>query len=259
VIIDSHAHLNFPEFRDDLETVLANATTVGVDGMINIGTDIKTSRESVLLAESYPQIFATVGIHPHDAASFSEVEAELRKLAQHPRVIGIGEIGLDYFRNPSPADTQKAAFISQLKMALELGKPVVLHCRDAYDDLLAVVSKFYLPFCKTSPGIIHSFSGDITQANSFVQAGWLLGINNLITYPKNDFVRDAIKDIPLDKLVVETDCPFLPPQSLRGQRCEPAHTLFVIETIAELKNLSVDEVATATTANLQTLFNISWQ
>jgi len=257
--IDSHSHLNFPQFAGDLPAVLAHAKTSGVAGMVNVGTDLATSRESIALAEQQPYIFATVGIHPHDATSLAADLAALTTLASHPRVLAIGEIGLDYFRDLAPRDIQKSAFIAQLELALTVKKPIVLHCREAYSDMLEILQAHYLGKLEgRAPGILHSFAGSAQDAADFIAAGFLLGVNNLATYPQNESIREALKDISLTKIVLETDCPFLPPQTLRGKRCEPAHIIPVAEMIAAIHSVSVVEVGLATTANLENLLNTSW-
>jgi len=256
-LIDTHAHLNFPQFHPDLEEVINRAWAHGLVAVINIGTDLATSTESVNLASRYTNIYATVGLHPHDADHWEAQIEGLKQLARQPKVIAIGEIGLDYFRNLSAHDQQLGAFRAQLELALQLQKPVVLHCRDAYTEMLALLEDEYIPRIKDyPPGIIHSFAAGPAYAQKFLKLGFYIGINNMITYPQNTSLQEAVKIIPLERLVLETDCPFLPPWPLKGQRCEPAYTVDVARKIAEIKEVAVRAVEETSTSNAQKIFNI---
>lgn len=256
-LIETHAHLNFAEFHEDLENVIEQSRVSGIEVIVNVGTDLVTSQESVNLAERYQFIFATVGVHPHSAAELPDTLSQLKHLATHPKVVAIGEIGLDYFRNLASHTDQVAAFQEQLKLALQIRKPVVLHCRDAYTEVLQILADDYIPQVGTRvPGIVHSFTAGPAVVRRFLQMGFFIGLNNIVTYPKNTSLREAIKDIPLTRIVLETDCPYLPPQALRGQRCEPQYVLEVAKTIAEIKGLSVAEVAAQTTANAKIAFGL---
>jgi len=257
-LIDTHVHLNFPDFREDMELVINRATEFGIVNMINIGTDIRTSQESIKLAERFDFIYATVGIHPHFADKFSEFVNELKVLANHPNVVAIGEIGLDYFRNLSTHQAQIEAFKSQLDLAISVDRPIVLHCRDAYTEMLDILEKHYIPKLSKGriPGVIHSFATGPSHLQKFLKLGFYIGINNLVTYPKNLFLQDAVKMLPLDRIVLETDCPYLPPHYLKGKRCEPIYVADVARKVAELKEISVKQVEDASVNNAKTIFKI---
>ncbi|MFA5010223.1 MAG: TatD family hydrolase [Patescibacteria group bacterium] len=257
VLIDTHAHLNFSQFHPDLEATIDRAWQVGLAVIINVGTDLTTSEESVNLASRYTNIYATVGLHPHDADNWESQIDGLKQLARQPKVVGIGEIGLDYYRNLSAHDHQVSAFRAQLDLAIKVNKPVVLHCRDAYTEMIALLETEYIPqIGNRLPGIIHSFAAGPAYAQKFLKMGFYLGINNMVTYPTNTSLQEAIKIIPLDRMVLETDCPFLPPVSLKGQRCEPAYVVDVARKIAEIKDVPVRSVEAASTANARTIFNL---
>lgn len=257
-LIDSHVHLNFPDFREDLEATIERARAGGLVAMVNVGTDATTSRESVNLAGRYREIYAAVGLHPHFADSFYDIAEELKQLARQPKVVAIGEIGLDYFRNLSAHDKQLTAFSAQLDLAVQLEKPVILHCRDAYAEMLGVLERDYIPRLQGHlPGVIHSFAAGPAYAQKFLKLGFYLGLNNLITYPKTSSLHEAVKIIPLERIILETDCPYLPPQALRGQRSEPVHVAEVARRIAELKEVSVKQVEKITTANARYLFKLT--
>jgi TatD DNase family protein len=257
-LIDTHIHLNFPEFHPDLEAVVERMKTAGVIAAINIGTDAKTSEESVALAERFSWLSAAVGIHPHSAAEVDKQIDTIRSLAKHPKVVAIGEIGLDYFRNEVPAADQVRAFIAQLEIAIKAEKPVILHCRDAYGQVAAVLEDNYIPHLNGRlPGVIHSFTSTPAYAQQFLKLGFYIGINNIVAYPNSTGLQEAVKIIPLDRIVIETDSPYLPPAHLRGTRCEPAYVLEAARKIAELKELPLKQVIDATTANAHRLFKLN--
>ena len=257
-IIDTHAHLNFSQFHPDLEMVIGQAWEAGLVAIINVGTDLTTSTESVNLASRYANIYATVGLHPHYADDWEKQFDGLKQLMRQPKVVAVGEIGLDYFRNLSAHDQQLAAFTAQLDLALQVQKPVVLHCRDAYTEMLALLESDYIPRLEGRlPGVIHSFAAGPAYAQRFLKLGFYIGINNLITYPQNTSLVEAVKVIGLDRIILETDCPFLPPIHLKGERCQPAHVVDVARKIAEIKDVPMSEVEEVTTRNAQTLFNLN--
>lgn len=254
-LIDTHAHINFPQFDVDRPEVIARLKEVGVTQVINVGTDAKTSEESVELSHQLDFVSAAVGIHPHSADDLDAQFDTIRQLAKDPKVVAIGEIGLDYFRNLSTPANQIEAFRKQLDLALFLKKPIIIHCRDAYAEVLAILETDYLP--KVSgyhPGIIHSFAVGPSYAQKFVKLGFCLGINNMVTYPANTQLVEAVSLTPLDRLVLETDAPYLPPQHLKGQRCEPAYVAEVARKIAEIKQVSVKEVLEVTAKTAQSIF-----
>ena len=260
MLIDTHAHLDFRQFDDDRNAVLDRAWQAGVAAIITIGIDLKTSRAAVALAEAHEGVFATVGFHPHDAKSADAVAlAELQELGQHPRVVAIGEMGLDFYRDRSPRDVQRRVFRRQLQIAAELGKPVVIHDREAHADTLETLRQWIAesqPIPSEYRGVLHCFSGGLALAQAAIELGFFIGVDGPITYRNARKLPGIVKALPLDRLLVETDAPFLTPHPHRGQRNEPAYVRLVAERIADVKNLSPAEVAQATTANAKALFEL---
>jgi TatD DNase family protein len=260
-LIDTHAHLDFRQFNDDRDAVLARAWQAGVEAIITIGTDLATSRAAVALAERDERIYATVGFHPHDAKSLDDAALdELTDLARHPRVVAVGEIGLDYYRDHSPRDTQRRAFRRQLDMAAQAGKPVVIHNREAGADTLNILREWAAeaePQPAKHLGVLHCFSGDLALAEAAMELGFYLGIDGPITYRNAHRLREIVGALPLDRLLIETDAPFLTPHPHRGKRNEPAYVRLVAERIAALKEVSFATVVQATTSNARTLFSLA--
>ena len=251
-MIDSHAHLDDRAFDKDRAALIAKLHADGI-GAITIGSSLESSLEAVRLAERHNGLWATVGAHPHGARFVDETTiAEFARLASQPSVVGIGEIGLDYYRDLSPRDVQRRVFAEQLELAKQLELPVVLHNRESTDDLLAILREAG----DTHRGVVHSFLGDAALAETFLNLGLDLGIGGPLTFPKNGALRDAVKRAPLDRIHLETDCPYLTPVPYRGRRNEPAYVRYVAEAIADLKGISVEEVAAQTTANTVRLFSL---
>ncbi|MBU1083045.1 TatD family hydrolase [Patescibacteria group bacterium] len=255
--VDTHCHLNFSPYHKDLEAVIARSFEAGVEKLINVGTDFPSSRESLNLAHRYGNIFATVGLHPHDARLFNDkLSLELENLARDSKVVAIGEIGLDYFRNLSTRDAQRTAFVGQLKLALKLKKPVVIHCRDAYGDVLEILDEVYLSEKNHPIGVIHSFSSSTNYLQEFLKREFYIGINGMVTYPNNQNLVAAVKLCPEDRLLIETDAPYLTPQVYRGKRNEPMHVIEVAKAVAEIKQCSLSETMHFTTNNAKALFGL---
>jgi TatD DNase family protein len=246
-LVDSHCHLDDEKFDADRELVIERALAAGVETMMAIGTGGELD-VAIRQAERYPFIYATIGVHPHDASKATEeTYARLRDLAQHPKVLAIGEIGLDYHYDFSPRDVQRAVFDRQLEIAALARKPIVIHTREAWDDTVAQVTS--LPH----GGIMHCFTGDAAQARQALALGFHLSFGGVLTFPKAESLREAAALVPNDRLLVETDCPYLAPVPHRGKRNEPA---FVVETarrLAAVRGASIDEIADVTTRNFQTL------
>jgi TatD DNase family protein len=253
-LFDTHAHLHFPEFDEDREAMLDRARAAGVRRMLTIGTEPESSRAAVALAAREADVWAAVGIHPHDAAAGDAAAlAEIERLAGGPRVVAVGEIGLDYFRNLSPQEDQERVFRALLGLARRLGKPVIVHCRDAHEDVLRILGEervFELG------GIMHCFSGDVAIARRCLDLGLMISLAGPVTYPKPRALPDVARFVPADRLVIETDCPFLPPQGHRGQRNEPAFVAITAARVAELRGESLDVLAARLTANACALFRI---
>jgi TatD DNase family protein len=252
-LIDSHAHLDDARFDADREQVLARARAGGVELMITIGADLESSRQSVALAEGHPFVYAAVGIHPHDAPSLDDAAlATLREWAHHPRVAAIGEIGLDYYRDLSPRLAQQAAFERQLDLAAELGKPVIVHARDADQDLVAILDRW----ADRLRGVLHCFSGDAALAARVVEWGWYIGVDGPVTFQNARQLPDVVRSVPLSRLLLETDSPYLTPHPYRGRRNEPAYLVWVADAVAKLKGVSLAEVERVTSQNARGLFGL---
>lgn len=281
MLIDTHAHLDFPDFSADIAAVLDRAAAAGVTRVITIGTDIESSRRAVALAEKCPQVWAVVGVHPNAAMEAGDdFVAELRALAAHPRVVAIGETGLDYHRLPGaqtlearpaflaemplndPLEPQAAirdgaikarqaeVFHHQLELAVELGMNVVIHERDAWADTVEQLA----PYAGRLRAVFHCFGKSIEQARELVAAGHLVSFTGIVTFKNSKTVQDTAAVLEAGAWMVETDCPFLAPAPHRGKRCEPAHTRLVAERIAELRGVTLEEVAAQTTAAAEGFF-----
>lgn len=261
LLIDTHCHLNFDSYEPDRADVIARADAAGVTRTIIPAVDIATTRESLALAEQYPgKIFATSGVHPNSTADFNDsVLAEIEALARKPHIVAIGEIGLDYYRDRSPKAQQFSAFEAQLELANRLTLPIIIHNRDASEDVVAVLEKWVKTLTgvmRERPGVMHSFSAPSEIAQKVLAMGFYLGFTGPVTFGKADELRRVVAATPLDRILVETDGPFLTPHPYRGKRNEPGYIPLIAERIASVKQLSLDEVATATTANAVRLFNL---
>ena len=255
MLVDTHAHLHFPDFRDDLDQVLDRARQAGVTAMITIGTDRDTNTAAVALAERLPQVWATVGIHPHDAGEATDDDfAAMERLAASARVVALGEMGLDFFRNLSPRDAQERAFRRQLTMARRLGKPVCIHCRDAHPETLAILAEEGLG---DGGGVMHCFSGDVDVARRCLDLGLHLSIAGPLTYKNARALPDVVRFAPEERLVVETDAPYLPPHPHRGQRNEPAYVTLTVARLAELRGVDAPALGARLSANAARLFRLS--
>lgn len=252
MLVDTHSHLNHPDFATDLLAVLARARAAGVRACVVIGYDLASSAAAVALAEREADLFAAVGLHPHEAERWSEVVAtSLRRWASHPRVVAIGECGLDFYRDHAPRPAQEHAFREQLALAVEVGLPVVIHTRESVAAALAAVA----PFARGGlRGVFHCWSGNADEAARAVELGFFLGIGGVITFKNASSLHAIAATAPLDRIVLETDAPYLAPMPHRGRRNEPAYVALVAERIATLRGLDIPAVAAATTANAQTLF-----
>lgn len=285
MLIETHAHLDYRDFANDLDDVIRRATEVGVTRIITIGTSVESSRRAVDLAEKYRNVFAVIGVHPtYVAEAGDDVIASLRELAKNPRVVAFGETGLDYHDLPSvearkqksvqvfnalQSETeeeleatiedgaykskQAALFEEQLDLAVEFGLNVVIHQRDAWDDTFELMR----PYAGKMRGVFHCFGGTLDQANEVFELGHLVSFTGIVTFKNGKQVRDVAAHVPLDKFMVETDCPYLAPVPFRGKRSEPAHTRIVAETIAAARGISLEEVAEATTETAEKFFRFN--
>ncbi len=252
-LIDSHAHVSFEGFADDLDAVLARAAAAGVDLMLNVGTDLASSLRARDFAHAHPQVWAAAGIHPHEADAFDDADwPRLAALWADPRVRGVGETGLDYYYDLSKRERQRALFRRHLEAAGGVGRPVIIHCRDAFDDLFALVGEVGLP----AGGVLHCFTGGPAEAERAVAMGLHVSFAGIVTFKNAGALREAAALVPDDRLLVETDCPYLAPVPWRGKRNEPA---FVVETarkLAALRGISYEAVCALTYANTVRLFGL---
>jgi TatD DNase family protein len=285
VLIDTHAHLDYPDFANDLDDVLRRASDAGVTRIITIGTSIESSRRAIALAEKYPAVYAAIGVHPTSIENAEEdVFTPLRELARNPRVVAIGETGLDYYHLPSEEvakekqvqvmtalrtetdeeieaqiregaykSKQASLFQQQLDLAIELGLNVVIHQRDAWEDTLKIMQ----PYTGKLRGVFHCFGGSLDQANEVLELDHLVSFTGIVTFKNGASVREVAAEIPLWKFMVETDCPYLAPVPFRGKRSEPAHTRIVAEAIAAARQVSLKEIAEATTETAETFFRFN--
>jgi TatD DNase family protein len=252
MLIDSHAHLEMKEFDHDREKVFERARQAGVGFVITVGTNLVLSRKAVELAERHENIYATVGIHPHDVVNTDNKTFDtLLELAQWKKVVAYGEIGLDFFRNISPQEKQIDMFGRQLEMAKELKLPVIIHDRDAHEQTLKMVKASSIR-C----GVFHCFSGDYNMARQCIDLGFCISIPGVVTYDKAKTIQDVVRYVPLSSILLETDAPYLAPIPYRGKRNEPSFIIHTAKRVAELKGVSLEEVAEATTKNAKSLFHI---
>ena len=255
-LFDTHAHLHDPWIGDDLPDVLTRAGQAGVERVVTIGCSLDDSRLALAVAEQHEQVWATLGVHPHDAKDWDDHTAdEFRRMASSQRVVAIGEIGLDFYRNLSPHDAQYRAFEAQLGLADELQLPVVIHSRDAHEECYGVLSDWAQRQARPGPiGVIHCFSGDEELARRYVELGFMISFAGPITYPKNDDLRDAAASLPLETIVVETDCPYLSPQPRRGKRNEPANIQHTATQVANSRGIPLENIAPQLITNSLNLF-----
>ncbi|MDO8570904.1 MAG: TatD family hydrolase [Candidatus Daviesbacteria bacterium] len=263
-LIDTHAHLDVKQFKPDFENVIERAKIAGVTTIINIGPSVNSAKAATQLENDQIKMFSTIGLHPeyvpiaNPAKSIPEKIRALEKiyLANPQKVIGVGECGLDFFstseesKPTSEVFIQKKLFQAQIDLARKLNLPLIIHCRSAWEDI------FNFDFTGIS-GVFHSFTSNFDDAQKALNLGFYLSFSCIITYPKNEYLREIIKFMPQDKILTETDCPFLPPQSKRGQRCEPADVVEVVKVIAQIKDLSCEKIAQVTFHNAQILFHFS--
>jgi TatD DNase family protein len=261
VLTDTHCHLDFEAFNMDRNEVLERSKDAGIHRILNPGIDLETSRRAIRLAEAHAQVFAAIGVHPHDALSWNEdTNFHLRKLAEGSKVVAIGEIGLDYYRNRSPHEQQRRVFLEQLALAAELGLPVVIHNRQATQDVLALVSEWHGELVRSGsplaqrPGVMHSFSDGEDFARQAIEMNFYIGFSGPVTFQNARDLQQVAAALPLDHILVETDAPFLTPHPHRGQRNEPAYVHYVAEKIAALHQISYSKTAEITTASAARLF-----
>ncbi len=261
-LTDTHCHLNLNIFRDDLPDLLTRAWQEGLDRILIPGIDIETSRYAVSLSEQHENLFAAVGVHPGEANSWDhECLSTLRHLAQHPKVVAIGEIGLDYYRDRSPRSLQRQAFTAQLELAGERGLPVVIHNRDAFDDLWSELTNWQASLVQSGsplaerPGVLHSFDGELTAAQQAAEKGFYIGISGPVTFKNAQERQEVAAGLSLSDLLIETDAPYLTPHPYRGRRNEPAYVAYVAEKLAQLHHQTLESTVQVTWENANRLFD----
>lgn len=271
MLVDTHCHLNFESFDQDRAAVLERAAQAGVGRVLNPGIDLETSRAAVELAEAHPAVYAAVGVHPNDGSTWDATTLdELRRLAGHPKAAAIGEIGLDYYWERTEHSVQRKVFVEQLGLAAELGLPVVIHVRDANPDdrramrdALDILTEWQTSLSARGvdlaerPGVLHSFSGDVDDALRAATHKFWIGVTGPVTFKKAEILRQVVAEAPVDRLLIETDAPFLTPHPHRGERNEPAYVRFIAEKIAAVRNLELDHLVQITTESAERLFR--WQ
>ena len=252
IFVDTHVHLHFPEFDSDRDSIIDRARHSGIRYFINIGTDLESSRKSIELAERYDFVYATVGIHPHDVKdSTPEAMCQLAGLAKHPKVVAIGEVGLDFYRNLSPEDIQRKLIVQFFEMAKQANLPLVLHIREAYEPMIALLKEYFKPPIRA---VSHCFSGTRDVMDSLLALGLFISFAGPVTYKKNDSLREAARACPEDRILIETDAPFLAPQAHRGKRNESAFMAETARFVAELRGVSPEALGEATSRNAEILF-----
>ncbi len=253
-LIDSHCHLDMDAYKGQLDGILQSAAAAGVNRVITIGIDLASSRKAVEIADKYPGVFATVGIHPHSAEEANEEGyTELSALAANPKVVGYGEIGLDYAKQYAPVDVQQKQFARQLKLAKKLQLPVIIHDREAHEDTLKIITE-NMPY--PAGGVLHCFSGDLFFAKEILDLGFYISIPGIVTFKNANDIQEVAQAVPMDRILLETDGPFLTPDPWRGKTNRPDYLLYTAGKTAELRNITVDEVARQTTLNAVKFFNL---
>lgn len=253
MLVDSHCHLDFNDFEEDFEEVLNRAKENGVTTILNAGNNINELEQQLELSEKYPFIYTAVGVHPHNASEYKDIKAEdFIAQTKHKKVVGIGECGLDYYYDYSPKEEQVKVFIEQIRAAQQTGLPLIIHTRDADEDTIEILKEEY----KKAPfsGEIHCFSSSKKLAEFALSIGFYLSASGIITFNKSNDLRDIFAEVPLDRLLVETDAPFLAPIPMRGRRNEPSFVLHTAEKLAQIKDISLEELAQITSDNFFKLF-----
>ena len=252
-MIDSHCHLADPQFSSDLEEVIARANAVGIDRMVTIADSLDEGDLCLAIAEKYDQVFCTIGVHPHNAKDWDDQSAPLMRtlVASSKKVVAIGEIGLDYHYMNSPKEDQLRVFREQIEIAKELGLPIVVHNRESIEDMMPIIREL-----RPKSLVLHCNTEKWEDCKELIEMGYLFSFTGIATYPKSDDIRNTIARCPLDQMMIETDAPYLAPNSKRGKRNEPAHVIEVAECIAEVKNISLEEVDIATTKNAVAFYGL---
>ena len=251
ILVDTHAHLDDARYRNDREEMIQRSFAAEVNWIVTVGTDLDSSREAIALAQRHASIYAAVGVHPHHAAQVGQDGlAELARLSEKDRVVAIGEMGLDFYRNLSPAGRQREVFIAQVELARRVNKPIIIHDRDAHAETMAILRDK----ARQLQGVLHCFSGDLDMALQAIEMGFYISFAGPVTFQNACGLQALVRELPLDRLLIETDCPYLAPHPRRGQRNEPAYVRLVAAKIAALKGIPLERIARVTTENARQLF-----
>lgn len=259
-LIDTHAHLDMVEFDIDRLDVINRAKEFGITRIINVGIDLLSSLKAINFSELHEEIYATAGLHPHEAKETTQQDIlELGKLANHPRVVAIGELGLDYHYQPVDREAQRRLMVWQLELADRLELPVVIHCREAEEDIIPILADWSSNNLRRNQalGVIHCFGGNSNIAQKYIEMGFYISLGAYISYPSAKHLCNVIRNIPLDRLLLETDCPFLPPQKYRGQRNEPSYILLTLQVLASITGITKETISFKTTKNANKLFKLN--
>ena len=252
MITDSHAHVFWKTFDEDRDDVLARAREAGVDRMLIVGTDLNSSHAAFELCRNQPGLFPTAGIHPHDAGDANDaIRTSIEELCRRAECVAVGETGLDYFKEYSPREAQLENFAWHMELATELKKPVIVHCRDAHEDTSGLLANY--PEVR---GVMHCYTMGVEELPTYLELDYFISFSGVVTYPKNEANREAARAVPEDRLLVETDCPFLAPQGHRGKRNEPALVRVTLEFLSELRGVSLEHLARVTSENATRLFQL---
>ncbi len=255
MLFDTHVHLNAEQYEDDLQEVINRALEKGVQNMVVVGFDEPTIKKAIQIAETYDFIYASVGWHPVDAVDMTDEHlAWIEELAQHPKVVALGEMGLDYHWDKSPKEVQKDVFRRQIRLARKVNLPIIIHNRDATEDVVTILKEEHV---EEVGGIMHCFTGSIEVAKQCMDMNMYISFGGPVTFKNAKKPKEVAAELPLDKLLIETDCPYLTPHPFRGKRNEPGYVSYVAEQIAELKGITYEELADITTANAKKLFGIN--
>ena len=252
MIFETHAHLNDPAFDEDRESLILGLPQKGIEAVMNVGCCLESSGDCIALAEKYPFVYASVGSHPDSADEVNEAVIEkYRRMAGHPKVLAIGEIGLDYYYETIPREIQQKAFRMQMELAKELDMPVIVHERNAHDDGMRIVKEF-----SGVTGVFHCYSGSAEMARQLVNMGWYIGFTGVLTFKNARKAIEVASSIPLDRIVLETDCPYMSPEPFRGKRNDPGYLYRMAERLAQIRGISVEEVHAVTTENAKRLYRL---
>jgi len=254
MLFDTHAHLNAEQFESDYDEVIKRAERAGVSNIVVVGFDRPTINKAMELIDKYPQVYGCIGWHPVDAIDCRDEDLEwIEELTKHPKIVALGEMGLDYHWDKSPKDVQKEVFRKQIRLARKLKMPIVIHNREATEDIITILKEEH---AEEVGGIMHCFSGSVESARECLKLNFYISLGGPVTFKNAKKPKEVAKEVPLDKLLIETDCPYLAPHPLRGKRNEPAYVKYVAEEIAQIKGITLEELAAITTNNAKTLFKL---